>query len=104
MVNSKLPRRLAIAGLVVGIGFMAMWWCIYKYNPSYLPSPYFLQNLTCDLFPLLWLTALTAGGTAAVNYTIWILAILLDCVILYFIGVAINAMRLRISARRPRAS
>ena len=104
MVNSKLPRRLAIAGLVVGVAFRVLWWCIYIYNPSYLPSPYFLQNLTCDLFPLLWLTILTSHGTAAVNYTIWILAILFDCVILYFIGVAINTIRLRISARRPRTS
>jgi hypothetical protein len=37
-VASRLPRRLAVIGIIVGFGFMAASWYVYKYNPFHLPT------------------------------------------------------------------
>lgn len=34
MTASRLPRRLALAGIVLGFVLMALYWYDYEYNPS----------------------------------------------------------------------
>lgn len=112
MIKSKLPRTLAIGGLVVGFLLMAMWWYIDTYNPFHLPtveqvhsiptgySPpvlyRFLENLVFTLLPALWLSVFTIHAPAVVNYSIWAFAVLVDGAILYCAGLLINAIRARV--------
>ena len=113
MTKSKLPRRLAIVGLVVGFLLMAMWWYIDTYNPFHLPtveqaqsmasySPprlyTFFENLVFDVLPVLWLQVFTIHAPAVVNYSIWVFAVLFDGAILYCVGLLVNAIKTR--ARR----
>lgn len=113
MTKSKLPLRLAIAGLVVGFLLMAMWWYIDTYNPFHLPtveqaqsmasySPprlyTFFENLVFDVLPVLWLQVFTIHAPAVVNYSIWVFAILVDGAVLYCAGLLVNAINTR--ARR----
>ncbi len=116
MTKSKLPRRLATIGLVLGFGLMAMWWYIDRYNPFHLPTveqvqymttsyspPHlysFLENLVFTLLPALWLSVFTIHAPAVVNYSIWVFAVLFDGAILYCVGLLINAVKARVSFRR----
>lgn len=109
-MKSKLPRTLAIGALVVGFLLMATWWYINAYNPfhfptaeqaralpSFSPPPLytFLDHLTFTIFPALWLQVFTTDLGTATNYAVWIFAILVDCAVLYCVGMVINAVRAR---------
>ncbi|HXO33615.1 MAG TPA: hypothetical protein VN901_14790 [Candidatus Acidoferrales bacterium] len=111
MTKSTLPRRLAIFGLILGLGLLVMWLYIDRYNPfhlptveqvqsmtrSYSPPPLynFLQNLIFTLLPLLWLSMFTIHAGPIVNYSIWVLAVLFDGAVLYCVGLLIDTIRTR---------
>jgi len=112
MIKSNLPRRLAIAGLIIGFSLMAMWWYINTYNPFHLPTAEqvqamtmnysppplytFLENFVLTLLPVLWFSVFTIHAPALVNYTIWVFAVLFDAGILYCVGLLVNAIKARV--------
>jgi hypothetical protein len=107
MIISKLPGRLAIVGILVGLSLMTMWWYIDTYNPFHLPTSEqamamgtnysapalykFLDKVTSVLCPALWLQVFTMDMGRIVNYSIWVLAALFDGLIFYCIGLLIKA-------------
>lgn len=110
MTKSKLPRRLAIVGLVVGFLLMAMWWYIDTYNPFHLPTVEqaqsmasysaprlytFFENLVFAILPVLWLQVFTIHAPVVVNYAIWVFAVVFDGAVLYCVGLLVNAVRFR---------
>jgi hypothetical protein len=118
VTKSKLPRRLALVGLVVGFALMATWWYVDTYNPFHLPtvaqlqsmstsySPpraySFFEDMTFALLPAIWLSVFTIHAPAFVNYSIWVFAVLIDGAILYCVGLLINTGRAPRSQRGGR--
>lgn len=112
MTKSKLPRRLAIVGLIAGFLLMIAWLYVDTYNPFHLPTweqvremrssyspPWgytFLEDLVMYALPVLWLQAFTIHAPAVVNYSIWVFAVLFDGGVLYCVGLLVNAIKVRI--------
>ena len=57
MTLSKLPRRLAIVGIILGFGGMALWWYLITFNPFHLPTWQQAQTMGNYSAPrLYWIT------------------------------------------------
>jgi hypothetical protein len=104
----KLPRRLAIIGIIVGFGFMAASWYVDKYNPFHLPtveqagkmgsfSEPVLLSLFEDMtyvfcpasFPLFFVTMDMSDNA---NYITWVVVALINGPIYYCLGLMVAAL------------
>ena len=101
LTTPKLPQRLAALGIVVGLGLMATWWYVDKYDPFHLPTwqqaqsmgnfsaprPLkFLQDVTFALCPGSLLHVFTMDSGNVMTYLTWIVAALLNGLLYYLIG------------------
>jgi hypothetical protein len=96
MFASKLPRRLALVGVLVGFTFMALYWLDYTYNPFHLPPPppiyRFLEKAMFVLCPGLLLQIFTIG-VDRLAWVMWVLAALLNGPIYYLVGLLFVTMK-----------
>ena len=107
MIQSKLPRRLAVVGIVVGFAFMGIWWYIDKYDPFRLPTwqqaqtmgnfsapPWLrlIENLTFVLCPGSFLHLLTMDMGDSMTRLTWVLAALINGLIYFAVGVILAAL------------
>jgi len=118
--RSRLPKRLGIVGVAVGLAFMALYWYIYQFNPFHFPSGSTpgtyspplayrsIENLSFVLVPGIWLGFFTMDlGTAAAEIT-WLVASAINFPVYYCVGLLIDFIRrraalLRESGRRKTA-
>jgi len=106
MTASRLPRRLALAGIVLGFVLMALYWYDYEYNPLHFPTSAAADKLAkfpahpvydlaekamFILCPGLFLQVFTIGTGDAVALIMWVLAALLNGPIYYLVGLLIAA-------------
>jgi hypothetical protein len=111
MTTSKLPRRLAVIGIATGVGLMAMWWYIDKFDPFHLPTSeqaqtmgnysapplyWFLKDLMFVLCPGLFLQVFTIDMGTVVTWFMWGLAALLNGPIYYAAGLILAALMKRV--------
>jgi hypothetical protein len=116
LTTSRVPRRLAVIGIVIGFGLMAIWWYIDKYDPFHLPTwqqaqsmgnfsapPLlkFLQDLTLALCPGSFLHVVTMDMGNAMTYLTWAVASLLNGPLYYAIGLIIAALMKRGQGTSP---
>jgi hypothetical protein len=107
MIASKLPRRFALAGIVLGFALMALYWYDYTYNPFHFPTSEAADKLTSFpthpvyhlaeksmfvLCPGLFLQVLTIGTSDRVALVMWIIAALLNGPIYYLVGILFAAI------------
>jgi len=115
MPTSKLPRRLAVVGIAIGLALMVVWWYVTKYNPFHLPSLeqaetmgnysaprlyWLLKDTMFALCPGLFLHVFTMEASGSVTWLMWVPAVLLNGPIYYLVGRLLVAQ----TARRSRAS
>ena len=101
MIASKLPRRLAVAGILIGFAFMAVYWLDYKYNFSHLPTSAETQvhpglqapawylvadKLMVILCPGLLLQSVPVDGGVWFALVLWVLAALFNGPVYYLVG------------------
>ena len=116
VTTSKLPRRLAIAGVAIPAAFAAMWWFVGKYNVFHEPTTWqqvremgsyseplmrsFLEDVTLALCPgeFLEIVAMDWSGFWGLLF-IWIVAAVINGVLYYWLGRGIVALMKRV--RRP---
>jgi hypothetical protein len=95
MIASKLPQRFALAGVLLGLTLMGLYWYDYKYNPFHLPPPpplyNFLEKAMFVLCPGLLLQFFTIGTSDRLGWTMWILAALLNGPAYYLVGLMLAA-------------
>jgi len=105
--KSTLPRRLAIAGIIVGFGFMLASWYVYKYNPFHLPTSeqaekmgQFSEPLASRLFddatfvfcPGALLFFFTTDMSDSANYIMWVVVALINGPVYYCLGLILAAV------------
>lgn len=104
----KLPRRLAIAGILVGMGLMVFWECDYKYNFFHLPtaeeasrlqSSYtappayrFLEKATFVLCPGVFLGFVTMDMGEVANLIMWLVTTVINGAVYYCVGLFLRAV------------
>jgi hypothetical protein len=104
----RLPRRLAIAGIVIGIGLLTFWLCADKYNLFHLPTAeqaskmhanykaptifWTVKKATVWLCPGLVLGIVTMDMAQNANLIMWLIAIVINGAIYYCLGLAIRAV------------
>jgi hypothetical protein len=118
MRTLTLPWKLALVGVAMGLVLMGAWAYIDSHDPFHLPTVgqaaemqnfatpplyHFLQTLTLVLYPGLWLQAFTIHAGPVANYTVWIFSLALDGVILYWVGLLVTRLRIRLQRRRSRS-
>ena len=90
MIMSKLPQRFALVGVLVGFGWMGLYWFDYNYNPFHLPPPPPLYNLLEKLMfvlcPGLILQIFTIGTSDRLGWVMWVLAAFLNAPVYYLVG------------------
>jgi hypothetical protein len=116
LTTSRVPRRLAVIGIVIGFGLMMTWWYVDKYDPFRLPTwqqaqtmgnfsapPLlkFLEDLTFALCPGSYLHLFTMDMGNVMTYLTWIVAALLNGPLYYAIGLVITAFMKRGDGTRP---
>jgi len=117
LTASSLPRRLAVVGIIVGIGFMANSWYVYKFNPFHLPTveqaekmdgfspPPLLtlfEDLTFVFCPSSFLFFFTMDMSDTANFAMWIVVVFMNGPIYYCVGLIFAALvkrRSRVSSR-----
>jgi uncharacterized membrane protein len=116
-LTASLPRRLAVIGIIVGFGFMAASWYVYKYNPFHLPTEQqaekmgnfsepplssLFDDLTFVFCPGSFLFFFTMDMSDATNYATWIMVALINGPVYYCVGMIFAALmrrRSRVSVR-----
>jgi len=111
MGTSRLPRRLAIVGVVITFVLMAMWWCIVTYNlfpprqvtPNYWEAPpvyWYIRGMIFVLCPgeLLGIICMDCPGYAMPLF-IWTVAAAINGVLYYWLGRGIVALMRRVRRR-----
>jgi len=108
--TSKVPRTLAVIGIVIGFGLMMIWWYADRYDPFHLPtwqqaqgmgnfSPPLLltvlEDLTFVLCPGSFLHMFTMDWGNSMTYLTWMVAALLNGPLYYVIGLVIVAVMKR---------
>lgn len=109
MTSSKLPVKLGLTGIAIGIVCMAIWFYVFSAAPFHLPVNYhstveiersaplwfrsfeFLANLVYALVPGIWISKLFANTGNAIVIGIWTLAVSLNYPIYYCLGRIISA-------------
>ncbi|MGA9545747.1 MAG: hypothetical protein WBQ85_19395 [Candidatus Sulfotelmatobacter sp.] len=110
---AKLPRRLAITGIVIAIGLFTFWLCANRYNLFHLPTaeeavnmhanynapPIFwaLRRATVLLCPGLVLGIVTMDMGAGANLVMWSVAIIVNGAIYYCLGLALREVAGKLS-------
>ena len=109
--RSKLPKNLAVAGVVIPIIFAAMWKYIYAHNlfpmrqvtPNYWSAPpiyWFLKDLTLALCPGEFIEIVTMDWTGFWGiFIMWLIAVALNSLLYYWLGRGIVALRERFGNR-----
>jgi hypothetical protein len=107
VIASKLPRRLAVSGILIGFAFMAVYWLDYKYNFSHIPTSAETQvhsglqapawyivadKLMVILCPGLLLQTIPVDGGISFALVLWVLAALLNGPIYYCIGLILVSL------------
>ncbi len=111
LIASRLARRLAVIGIIVGSGFMATSWYVYKYDPlptcptwqrrrqmgtfSEPPLLRLFEDLTFVLCPGSFLFFFTMDMSDATNYVVWVVVALVNGPIYYCIGLVLAALMKR---------
>ena len=99
VTTSKLARRFAAGGVVIGIVFLATYWYDYRFNPLHMPPPpswyAVIERLMFFFVPGLWLQILTIGTSDRLAWVMWLLAVLLNAPIYYCVGLGISAVAAR---------
>jgi hypothetical protein len=110
--KAKLPRILGILGVAVGLGFMAIYWYIYKYDPFHFPpvssagnySPPrvydILEDSAFTLVPGIWLGFFTMDLGPVYGEITWVVAALINFPIYYCLGWAISKTLRRLRPSR----
>jgi uncharacterized membrane protein len=104
----RLPRRLAVAGIVIGLGLLTFWLCANNYNLFHLPTaeqaskmhanykapPIFwaLRKATVWLCPGLVLGIVTMDMGTGANVIMWSIAIIINGALYYCFGLALRAI------------
>jgi hypothetical protein len=114
VTTSRIPRRLAILGIVIGFGLMSAWWYVDTYDPFHLPTwqqaqamgsfsapPLlkFLTDITFVLCPGALLHIYTMDTGSLMTYITWTAAAMLNGPLYYAVGLAGSAL-MRKSTRR----
>lgn len=96
MTASKLPKKFAVVGVLIGFACIALYWFDYRYNPFHLPpSPpvhNFLENAMFVLCPGLFLQVFTIGTSDWLGWLMWVLAAFLNGSFYYLLGLLFVAM------------
>lgn len=103
MRKPRLPKMLAIVGIVIGFASMAAEWCILTYNPFHLPSanatlsrnytePMIASLVDGIIYGSTPGTFLIFGFDGSAAWFAWGLAALLNGFIYYWIGRGIAAL------------
>lgn len=112
MKKAKLPNVFGVGGVAIGLSFMGWSWYVYRYNPFHFPSsstpgnftppPLYnlLNDLTLILVPGVWLQFLTMDDGNLIAAIMWLLAVGINFLIYYGLGMAISAIWGRIRYRR----
>jgi hypothetical protein len=110
----KLPRRLAIIGIIVGFGFMTASWYVDKYNPFDLPTveqaekmgnfsqpmlSRVFDDLTFVFCPGAFLFFFTMDMRDTANSVMWIVVALINGPVYYCVG-RISAELMKLSLRK----
>lgn len=114
MIASKLPRRLAVVGVLVGFSLYAMSWYIYKFNPFHVPifkprtliifyryPP--LYHLLMKYLPIIFCPAIfplefmTLDRGPAPDSVAWVAAALINAPIYYCVGLVVDAVWRRVA-------
>ena len=110
LIASRLPRRLAVIGIIVGFGFMATSWYVYKYDPFHLPTwqeaekigsfskPPLLnlfEDLTFFFCPGSFLFFFTMDMSDTANYVMWVVVALINGPVYYCVGLILAALMKR---------
>ena len=105
--KSTLPRRLALIGIIVGFGFMAASWYVYKHDPFHLPTweqaekmGNFSEPLPSRLFhdatfvfcPGAFLFFFTMDMSDSANYVMWVVVALINGPVYYCLGLILAAL------------
>lgn len=108
-----LPTTFALVGLVIGCLCLLAYWLDYTFNPFNLPSVGSLvssqgysaplayrlfHNLLFVLCPGLFLHLFTIGIGGVFAWGVWVLGVLLNAPIYYFVGVLVA--RIKTSSRK----
>jgi hypothetical protein len=103
----KLPRRLAIIGIIVGFGFMTASWYVYKYNPFHFPTAEqaekignfsqprqsrVFDDLTFVFCPGSFLFFFTMDMSDTANYLMWVVVALVNGPVYYCVGLIFAAL------------
>jgi hypothetical protein len=110
----RLPRRLAIAGIIIGLGLFSFWLCVDKYNLFHLPTseqvskmhasykapPIFwaVREATMWFCPGLVLGILTMDLGPGANLIMWSIAIIINGALYYCLGLALRSIASKWSA------
>jgi len=101
LIASRLPRRFALGGVLLGFALMGLYWYDYRYNPFHLPPPppfyNFLEKAMFLLCPGLLLQFFTIGTSDRLGWVMWILAALINGPIYYCVGLIFDALAKRVS-------
>src|SRR5579864_3680658 len=106
MVRAKLPKRLGLAGIAIGLGFMTFAILDYEYDFFHgsPPEAYsFIGTLAYTLVPGMWVGMFTFDMGNAAGVIAWVLASLLNFPIYYYLELAISAIWGKLESRRSRA-
>jgi hypothetical protein len=105
--KSRLPRKLAVIGIVIGFSLQGAWWYVYKYDPFHLPTLQQAQNmgnfsapplmtaledLTFVLCPGSLLHVFTMDMGETITSLTWTVAALLNGALYYAIGLGAVAL------------
>lgn len=115
-MTSRLPRKFALLGLIVGVVAMALWWFDLTLNPFHLPSselapPNYVEPIARKvieytlpvLCPGILLQVFTIGIGGWFGWLMWTVAALLNFPIYYCIGLAVDTLIRRSHAARATA-
>jgi hypothetical protein len=106
MTTSKLPRRFALVGVLLGITWMGLYLYDYKYNPFHLPPPSplykFLEGVMFVLCPGLFLQIFTIGTGDTMSWIMWTIAVILNGPIYYGLGWVLVAAGARFESLHAR--
>jgi hypothetical protein len=110
LVVSKVPRRLAVIGIIVGLVFMATSWYVYKFNPFHLPTAEqvkgmgsfsepalsrLFDDMTFVFCPGSFLFFFTMDMSDTANYIMWVIVALINGPIYYCVGLILAALMRR---------
>jgi len=93
MIATRLPRRFAGAGIVIGFIVMALYWYGYKSNLDSAQDLFeFVRKVMFFLCPGLLLQIFTIGTGDSLGLVMWVIAVFLNGPIYYCMGLVLAAL------------